>query len=314
MAAPAIAAPRGVAAGKPHVVMLVFDEFPRTRCSDRAAHRLPAVPEPARLAGDSTGIRTPPRSRTGPLRGAGDPRPPLAAQERDEFVRDHRRTSSGSSPAGLPAALHRGDHVALHTDGCQQLLGRGFDALVAAGRFERLRQTFRSIQRGRPTFTFHHSLLPHHPWVYLPSGRLSLADDPGWANWLTGPGGFSHQFLTRHSEQRHLLQLGAVDRAIGELIARLRKTRLYRKAWWSSRPTTASPSSRPHHRRRPESCSTARARPADHQAPGSAAERSTAPTSGRWTSCRPWPGSWGSASPGGWTAAASRRTVRARRR
>ena len=233
MAAPAIAAPeRAVAAGKPHVVMLVFDEFPADSLLGPGG-RIDSgrFPNLARLAGDSTWYPNATTVADWTIRAVPailDGRWPR--KNETEFVRDHRRNIFRLlSRRGY--RLHSTEEITslCNTDGCQQLLGRGFDALVAAGRFERLRQTFRSIQRGRPTFTFHHSLLPHHPWVYLPSGRLSQADDPGWANWLTGPGGFSHQFLTRHSEQRHLLQLGAVDRAIGELTARLRRTRLYDK-------------------------------------------------------------------------------------
>ncbi|MDQ4019912.1 MAG: sulfatase-like hydrolase/transferase [Actinomycetota bacterium] len=78
---------------------------------------------------------------------------------------------------------------------------------------------------GRPTLFFFHSLLSHSPWRYLPSGRRygdalaieGLAEDR-WSNdgWLVAQGW-----------QRHLLQIGFVDRLLGRLVRRLRAERLY---------------------------------------------------------------------------------------
>lgn len=98
-------------------------------------------------------------------------------------------------------------------------------------RRERLNATLASLRPSRrPVFTFHHSLLPHQPWIYLPSGRRRI-DTVGSQlppfNWV---GGFGDLFLTRHNEQRHLLQIGFADRAIGRLVARLRRKRLLRRA------------------------------------------------------------------------------------
>ena len=94
--------------------------------------------------------------------------------------------------------------------------------------------------RGRPTFYLHHALLPHEPWIYLPSGHQSRpkGNDPIPA--INGPNGFHDQALTNHNETRHLLQVGYVDRQVGLLLARLRRTGLLRPgdASWSP-PTTA---------------------------------------------------------------------------
>jgi hypothetical protein len=72
-----------------------------------------------------------------------------------------------------------------------------------------------------------HVLLPHGPYLYLPSGRRARkgARDllPGM---LTVPG-FHDRFLTSHNEQRYLLQLGFVDRLLGRLMRRLERLGLY---------------------------------------------------------------------------------------
>jgi hypothetical protein len=75
-----------------------------------------------------------------------------------------------------------------------------------------------------------HTLLPHSPWVYLPSGRQYLhgpfAALPGLNSALTG----RDPTLVRLAWQRHLLQVAAVDRMLGHLIRRLKATRLWNRA------------------------------------------------------------------------------------
>ncbi|MFH1725402.1 MAG: sulfatase-like hydrolase/transferase [Elusimicrobiota bacterium] len=86
----------------------------------------------------------------------------------------------------------------------------------------------------RPTLHFLHVMLPHPPFVYLPSGRryqdrghLSKRGTviPGRrffdARWV------EDEFRIRQIQQRHLLQIGLTDRLLGELAARLRKIGLY---------------------------------------------------------------------------------------
>nr|WP_091609678.1 sulfatase-like hydrolase/transferase [Micromonospora mirobrigensis] len=73
----------------------------------------------------------------------------------------------------------------------------------------------------RPTLHFLHLLMPHAPWVFLPSGARYPApedlpnDGAGWVD------------LAR---ARHLAQLGYTDRLIGETLRTLRATGLYDKA------------------------------------------------------------------------------------
>ena len=64
-------------------------------------------------------------------------------------------------------------------------------------------------------------LLPHGPYLYLPSGARTR---PGPRDLLPGMNtvpGFHDEFLTRHNEQRYLLQLGFADRLLGRLLRRL---------------------------------------------------------------------------------------------
>ena len=80
----------------------------------------------------------------------------------------------------------------------------------------------------KPTLHFIHNRLPHGPFFYLPSSKSY------------GPGGFfqsSHgmskaawtgtEWETLQALQRHLLQVGFVDRLLGDLITRLRGVDLY---------------------------------------------------------------------------------------
>jgi hypothetical protein len=94
-----------------------------------------------------------------------------------------------------------------------------------------------SINRGNPakTFYFLHLLEPHVPWDLLPSGRhyndgaviAGITDDwaPGkYEQWRDDPG------LVDQGIQRHLLQVGAVDRFIGQVLDHLRAAGLYDRA------------------------------------------------------------------------------------
>ena len=72
----------------------------------------------------------------------------------------------------------------------------------------------------RPGFYFLHSMLPHAPWEYLPSGRRY---ETPWG----GIHGLQREFWNEdpwpvlHHRKRYLLQVEFVDRLIGELVARL---------------------------------------------------------------------------------------------
>ena len=98
------------------------------------------------------------------------------------------------------------------------------------GRRERLDRFFGSISPGRPGFWLKHVLLPHGPYLFLPSGAQTRrgAKDP--IPGMNSPQGFHDEFLTRHNEQRYLLQLGFTDRELGRLLSRLVKNGMFDKS------------------------------------------------------------------------------------
>jgi Sulfatase len=81
---------------------------------------------------------------------------------------------------------------------------------------------------GRPTLYFLDTLLPHVPYVYLPSGRRYAVD----ARLLRGidNGRWLEEWPAVQGQQRYLLQLGYTDAALGLLLKRLRETSLYDRA------------------------------------------------------------------------------------
>jgi hypothetical protein len=79
----------------------------------------------------------------------------------------------------------------------------------------------------RPTFWMKHALVPHGPWVYLPSGHRSRPYGSELIQGMQTVPGFHDEYVTRHNEQRYLLQLGFVDRLLGRLVARLKNHGMY---------------------------------------------------------------------------------------
>jgi hypothetical protein len=105
------------------------------------------------------------------------------------------------------------------------------DRLRANGRPERLRDWAASIRPGPgPALYVHHALLPHEPWLYLPSGRQSRPGGKDPVGAINRPIGFHDPDLTDHNHLRHLLQAGSVDRDLGVLLQRLRRTGLLDRA------------------------------------------------------------------------------------
>src|SRR5436190_3336759 len=128
------------------------------------------------------------------------------------FAGDNGRTQAAS-----PLQKHTGRVPVLHE--------------LAGGRPERFEQLVQTIER-RPlkTFYFKHSLLPHVPFQYMPSGRRynssphepipGLVSEPSWGS----------DFLIAQAYQRHLLQLEFADRLLGTAIRRLKEKGLYDRA------------------------------------------------------------------------------------
>ena len=78
---------------------------------------------------------------------------------------------------------------------------------------------------GRPPLHFLHTLLPHEPWVHLPTGqRHSLSPRTVGAvreHWRDDAWAVTNEY------QRHLLQVQFADRVLGDLLRRLRAAGLY---------------------------------------------------------------------------------------
>jgi hypothetical protein len=89
-----------------------------------------------------------------------------------------------------------------------------------------------AIGRGgddRPGFHFLHSMVPHYDFEYVPSGHRYGRPEflPGLEEGLRW--GDNRELVAR-GYQRHLLQVGFVDRLVGRLVRRLRATGLYDRA------------------------------------------------------------------------------------
>ena len=99
---------------------------------------------------------------------------------------------------------------------------------LAGGRARRFERFVAAIEGGsQPRLHFIHILLPHVPFRYLPSGTRYRNSPMEALPGLDSRPGYGIPFLVRQSYQRHLLQLGATDRLLGELLDRLREVDLY---------------------------------------------------------------------------------------
>ena len=80
----------------------------------------------------------------------------------------------------------------------------------------------------QPTLYFLHVLLPHQPWVLLPSGQRnsSLAPLPSAMRGVRR----GDDWEIAQNQQRHLLQVGYVDNVVGRVVARLKEAGLYERA------------------------------------------------------------------------------------
>ena len=219
--------------GRPHVVMIVLDELTSDSLLGPDG-RIDAVRYPylAGLAANATWFpnawsaydSTP---KAVPL--IFDGVRPFKTQPPD--ARGHRRTL-------LDAFARRGYRIRVSEEAtavcprryCPRGRRRrpGILGNLNRGRQERLEGFFASIGPSRkPTFWLKHTLLPHGPYLFLPSGmktRRGVRDPvPG----MNGPRGFHDRFLTRHNYQRYLLQAGFVDHELGKLLRRLVDKRMF---------------------------------------------------------------------------------------
>ena len=70
----------------------------------------------------------------------------------------------------------------------------------------------------QPTLYYLHALLPHEPYIYLPTGQLIL-DGGGMAALRRQRRWANDEWAVAQIYQRHLLQVRYVDRLVGELVA-----------------------------------------------------------------------------------------------
>ena len=85
----------------------------------------------------------------------------------------------------------------------------------------------------RPCLCLLHMILPHSPWRYLPSGQQypGTSPMPGQVE-IPGPGRKwrDHPWLVKQARQRHLLQVGFVDRVLGSLVREMEDLGVYDEA------------------------------------------------------------------------------------
>jgi Sulfatase len=103
-------------------------------------------------------------------------------------------------------------------------------AEIAGHRAERFLQIVQTIRPGGGRVLYYkHTLIPHIPFEYLPSGRsYTASDDP-----LPGLGderSWGSRYLLEQAYQRHLLQMQFGDFLLGVLLRRLRADDVYDRA------------------------------------------------------------------------------------
>ena len=142
---------------------------------------------------------------------------------------------------GLPAIGQRWAGFGEEDVDARELVLGAFDANAMQAAFSHARQPrkrgqFREFLQSlghrstRPGLYFEHSVLPHSPWAFLPSGRQYGDDVPVEGIEETGLRWRAENLLVAQALQRHLLQVGYVDRLIGHLIDRLKRVGLYDKS------------------------------------------------------------------------------------
>jgi hypothetical protein len=92
------------------------------------------------------------------------------------------------------------------------------------GRRERFEDFLSKIRPSKtPTLFVRHTLLPHGPYLFLPSGKQTRHSWRDPINGMNSPPGFNDEFLTEHNEQRLRLQAGFVDHELGKLFAQMKR-------------------------------------------------------------------------------------------
>ena len=222
---------------RPPVVLVVFDEFPSdTLIGPDGRIDAARYPNFAALAGTSTWFRNAQTIYDSTFKAVPailDARMPRKGTAPD--VRSHQpsvfhllnklgydvvKVESGTAvcpPWICPGARTRRPGV--------------LKRLAGGGRPARLHRWIGAIRdRPRPTFYFQHALLPHEPWIYLPSGHQSRPPGNDPVEGINRAGGFDDPRLTDHNHLRHLLQVGYTDHQLGLIMERMRRTGIFNRA------------------------------------------------------------------------------------
>jgi membrane-anchored protein YejM (alkaline phosphatase superfamily) len=220
------------AATKPYVVLLVMDEFPGDSLLGRDGRIDPVrYPNFAALAGDATWFRNAysvydsttkavPLILDGvrPRKGSTADRSDHPQSIYDVFARHrYRIVDSEEATALCPPSICRGARTTRPA----------IIPNLVRGRPQRFNRWVRSIKAGKPTLWVKHLLLPHGPYLYSPSGARTRSGARDLLPGMNTVPGFHDEFLTRHNEQRYLLQLGFVDRLLGRLVRQLKREGIY---------------------------------------------------------------------------------------
>jgi hypothetical protein len=103
--------------------------------------------------------------------------------------------------------------------------------LGGGGRPARYEQWLQTIDgKVDRTLYFKHVLLPHVPWQYLPTGQTYRTHAQEYIPGINQEPSFDDKWLLQQGYQRHLMQVGMVDKMVGQLVARLKQVGIYDKA------------------------------------------------------------------------------------
>lgn len=113
---------------------------------------------------------------------------------------------------------------------CRRRFGARY--FLSHDRLQRFRTFISSLKpSAQPTLHYEHALLPHVPWLFLPSLRRYNRTVLGPIRGLNSSEiSVFDRTLVRQSWQRHLLQVGAVDTLIAQMIAQMKASGLYDRA------------------------------------------------------------------------------------
>jgi hypothetical protein len=224
------------AKGRPPVIVLMFDEFPAdlllgpNRRID--AGRYPAFAELARASHWFPNATTTFDSTTKAIPQIIDGRYPRPGGQPDYT----------GHPRSLYDVFGRKGYEIRRVEAATSVcpprwcpgLRRGRPAIPTPppeGRRERLARLFGSIHpTDEPTFWLGHILLPHGPYMFLPSGKQTRA---GWQDPIAGMNstpGFYSDYQALHAQQRLQLQIGFLDRELGRLLARMKREGTFDKS------------------------------------------------------------------------------------